>query len=127
MGWCMRKDIENRADIELLINSFYDKVRADGVIGYIFNEVVSVDWPQHMPTMYNFWEGVILYTGNYSGNPMAVHKHLNALEPLTPEHFKRWLQLFVTTVDAFFAGEKAELAKQRALSIAMSIQLKTMA
>jgi len=121
---CMRKDIENRADIELLINSFYDKVRADDSIGYIFNDVAKVDWPRHMPIMYNFWEGVIFYTGNYSGNPMAMHKDLNKLERLTPEHFKRWLQLFVSTVDELFEGDKAELAKQRAMSIAVSIQVK---
>ena len=28
-----KKDIENRADVELLINSFYDKVKPDPVIG----------------------------------------------------------------------------------------------
>lgn len=122
----MKKDIENRADIELLINSFYDKVRADDVIGYIFNDVTKVDWPHHMPTMYNFWEGVIFYTGNYSGNPMQVHKDLNKKEPLTPEHFKRWLQLFVETVNSLFEGDKAELAKQRAMSISTSIQVKIM-
>ncbi len=122
----MKKDIENRADIELLINSFYDKVRADDVIGYIFNDVTKVDWPHHLPIMYNFWEGVIFYTGNYSGNPMQVHKDLNKKEPLTPEHFKRWLQLFVETVNNLFEGDKAELAKQRAMSISTSIQVKIM-
>ncbi len=120
----MKKDIENRTDIELLINSFYDKVRADDVIGYIFNDIAKVDWPHHMPIMYDFWEGVIFYTGNYSGNTMKVHKDLNKKEPLTPEHFKRWLQLFTSTVNELFKGDKAELAKQRALSIATSIQIK---
>jgi hemoglobin len=122
----MKKDIESRADIELLINSFYDKVRADDVIGYIFNDVTKVDLPHHMPTMYNFWEGVIFYTGSYSANPMQVHKDLNKKEPLTPEHFKRWLQLFVETVNNLFEGDKAELAKQRAISISTSIQVKIM-
>jgi hemoglobin len=120
----MKKDIENRADIELLINSFYKKVRADEVIGYIFIDVVKVDWPHHMPTMYDFWEGVIFYTGNYRGNPMAIHKTLNNTEPLTAEHFERWLQLFTTTVNELFEGNKAELAKQRAMSIATTIQIK---
>ena len=118
------KDIENRADIELLINSFYDKVRADDVIGYIFSDVAKVDWPNHMPIMYNFWEGIIFYTGNYTGNPMAVHKNLHKQEALTPEHFARWMQLFVATVDELFAGDKAELAKQRAMSISTTIQIK---
>ena len=33
----MKKDIENRKDIELLVNRFYDKVIADQMIGFIFN------------------------------------------------------------------------------------------
>ena len=36
----------------------------------------------------------------------------------------RWLQLFTSTVDELFEGEKAELAKQRAMSIATVMQLK---
>jgi hemoglobin len=57
----MKKDIADRKDIEQLINSFYDKVRADELIGYIFNDVANVDWPHHMPVMYDFWEGIIFY------------------------------------------------------------------
>ncbi len=32
------KDIENKADIEILINEFYDKVKMDDTIGYIFKQ-----------------------------------------------------------------------------------------
>jgi hemoglobin len=117
-------DITNRADIELLINCFYDKVKADDIISYIFNDVAKVDWPHHLPIMYDFWEGVIFYTNTYRGNPMQVHKDLNLKEPLTAEHFKRWLELFVATVSELFEGDKAELAKQRAMSIAVTIQVK---
>ena len=120
----MKKDIADRKDIEQLINSFYDKVRADEQIGYIFNDVANVDWPHHMPVMYDFWEGIIFYTGHYSGNPMLVHTNLNKQMPLTAEHFTRWMQLFTATVNQLFEGEKAELAKQRAVSISTTIQIK---
>ena len=120
----MLKDIENRHDIELLIRSFYDKVIKDDTIGYIFNDVAKVDWDTHLPIMFNFWENVIFNVGTYRGNPMQLHKELNAKEPLTPGHFKQWLALFTATVDELFAGPKAELAKQRALSIATMIQVK---
>ena len=52
----MKKDIENRTDIELLVRSFYDKVKIDDTIGYIFNDIAKVDWEKHLPVMYNFSE-----------------------------------------------------------------------
>lgn len=120
----MKRDISNRADIQQLVDTFYDKVRSDEVIGYLFNEVAQVNWPQHLPRMYDFWENIIFQTGSFKGNPMVPHMQLHEKSPLTKEHFARWQQLFFATVDELFAGEKAELAKQRALSIATMMQLK---
>ena len=120
----MRKDIENRQDIELLINSFYKKVKTDTVIGYIFNDVMHVNWDRHLPVMYDFWENTLFYTGGYNGNPMQIHTRLNRITPLLPDHFRQWNLLFDLTVNELFAGEKAELAKQRALSISTVMQIK---
>ena len=120
----MKRDIENRNDIILLINTFYDKVKKDKVIGYIFNDVVKVNWSMHLPVMYDFWENVIFFTGAYTGNPMIVHKQLHNKTPLNAAHFKEWIQLFTQTIDELFEGEKAELAKQRAISIATMMQIK---
>lgn len=120
----MKKDIENIKDIKFLINSFYDKVKADTTIGYIFNDIAKVNWEKHLPVMYNFWENVIFFTGSYSGNPMTAHVKMHSVVNFTPEHFERWLKLFTATVDELFAGNKAELAKQRAISIATVMQLK---
>ncbi|MDD0858769.1 hypothetical protein NHF46_15535 [Arthrobacter alpinus] len=39
---------------------------------------------------------------------------------MTLEHFNRWLQLWTSTVDELFAGEKAEMAKVQAHQIAGS-------
>ena len=120
----MKKDIENRGDIELLVNSFYDKVRNDPVIGFIFNDIAKVNWERHLPVMYDFWENTLFYTGGYAGNPMETHRQLNQLIPLTAEHFQQWTRLFTSTVDELFTGEKALLAKQRALSISTLMQIK---
>ncbi|MEN9568823.1 MAG: hypothetical protein RL172_54 [Bacteroidota bacterium] len=120
----MKKDLEQRADIELLITRFYDKVIADDVIGYIFNDIAKVNWPKHLPVMFDFWENVLFFTGKYEGNPMTVHQHLHRVVPLTKAHFDRWYQLFSQTVDELFEGNNAILAKQRALSIATIMQLK---
>ncbi len=119
-----KKDITDRKDIEKMVNLFYEKVRKDDLIGYIFNDLVKVDWDKHLPVMYEFWEGVIFYTGSYTGNPMITHRKLNNMVSLTPDHFNRWLKLFLSTIDENFQGDKAELAKQRALSIATVMQLK---
>ena len=120
----MKKDIENRNDVQLLIDSFYEKVKADEVIGYIFNDIAKVDWGKHLPVMYDFWENVLFFTGTYNRNPITPHINLHRIARLTKEHFTRWLQLFTATVDELFEGEKAELAKQRAMSIATVMQLK---
>lgn len=120
----MKKDIENRTDVELLVNQFYDKVKIDPVIGYIFNDVAKVNWEKHLPRMYDFWENTILFTGNYEGNPMELHKHLHKLTPLKTAHFDEWNKLFIETVNGNFEGPHANLAKQRALSISSVMHLK---
>ncbi|HEY0679214.1 MAG TPA: group III truncated hemoglobin [Chitinophagaceae bacterium] len=119
-----KNDIENKQDIVLLINSFYNRVRANEIIGYIFNDIAKVDWEHHLPVMYDFWESVLFHTGPYAGNPMIVHKKLHQRHPLNPAHFAEWLKLFNATVDDLFEGLNAELIKQRAASIAMVMQLK---
>lgn len=118
----MKKDIQKRADIELLVNSFYAKVKADTVIGYIFNDVSRIDWEKHLPLMCDFWDNILFYSGTYHGSPMNLHKHLNKITILNKRHFTRWTRLFAATVDELFAGKNAELIKQRAAGISAIIQ-----
>jgi hemoglobin len=121
----LKKDILNRADIEIMVNTFYRKVLADKLLGFIFQDVARVNWVTHLPVMYNFWENVIFYTGSYEGNPLNLHKHLHHITPLGRPHFDRWNKLFVSTVDELFEGPNAGLVKERALSISeiMRVQL----
>lgn len=119
----MKKDIESGGDIELLVNTFYAKVKVNPVIGYIFKDIAKVNWESHLPVMYRFWENAIFYSGGYTGNPLMKHKHLDKIFPLTAEHFGEWNKLFLTTVDELFAGNNASLAKQRAISISTVMQL----
>src|SRR5436853_5764739 len=113
-----KNDIENRNDIISLINRFYEKIRLNEKIGYIFNDVAKVDWEHHLPIMYDFWENVVFHTGTYARNAIGVHKNLNQLTPLKKEHFAEWLKLWTETVDELFTGLNAEQIKQRANSIA---------
>lgn len=120
----MKNDIKDRADIQLLVDAFYTKVRADETIGYLFNEVAKVNWEQHLPRMYDFWENILFQTGGFKGNPMVAHVQLHQKSPLSAAHFARWQQLFLATVDELFEGDKAELIKQRARSIATMMLIK---
>ncbi len=118
----MKKDIATRKDIELLVNTFYDRVKTDALIGPVFTDIARVNWEKHLPVMCDFWENALLYSGSYSGNPMDLHKHLHKVMPLQMEHFQQWNQLFISTVDDLFSGGKALLAKQRALKISAILQ-----
>lgn len=120
----MKKDIENTCDIAVLVNSFYDKAKADATIGYIFNDIAKVNWAKHLPVMYSFWEQVLFGTGSYKGNTIAAHNDINSKVHFTKVHFDIWVGIFKETVDDLFSGDKAELAKQRAMSIATIMQLK---
>ena len=106
--------IQNRQDIELLVDEFYKKVRTDDVIGHIFNEVADVNWEKHMPVMYSFWESMLLDVMSYKGNAMTPHIALSKKTPMTQEHFTRWKKLFFETLDEYFIGDKVDEAKKRA-------------
>ena len=123
----MKRDIQSKEDIIQIVNNFYDKVKQDATIGHFFNEVIKVDWSKHLPKMYNFWDNVVFYTNNYTGNPMQVHKHINALHAFAGTDFKQWHKLFAQTIDELFEGDNAELMKQRALSVATVMQIKIVA
>jgi hemoglobin len=114
----MKRDILERSDIELLVDSFYEKVQQDELIGHIFTDVAKVDWSHHLPKMYDFWETILFGQKAFKGNPMAVHFNLNNHFPLQEDHFNRWKSIFFATVDEHFEGESAEQAKVKAQSIA---------
>jgi len=120
-----KTDITTRTDIELIIKKFYDKLLVDDLVGFLFTEVVHLNLEQHLPKLVDFWEDQLLGTNNYSGNPMKIHMNLHLKEPLKKEHFDRWLSHFNRTIDTHFSGPKAHLAKERALSIATVMQIKT--
>ena len=118
----MKRDIEDRKDIELMINTFYEKVIADPFIGPFFTETVKINWDRHLPIMYDFWDNAIFFSGTYTGRPLEAHKHLNSLAPLRKEHFEQWNKLFSETVNGLFTGEKATLAISRAYNISAVMQ-----
>ncbi len=119
------RDIESREDIEQLMRVFYAKAIPDEIIGHYFTQVIQMNMEQHLPVITDFWETVIFGVAKYKSNAIAVHQHLHAKSAFTDQHFERWVNLFQSTIDELFLGDKAELAKQRALSIATVMKIKT--
>ena len=120
----MKPDITTRADIEKLVNTFYDRVKPNPEIGFIFTEIAHMNWEEHIPIIVDFWETILLDNPVYRKNAMEVHYELNKKIPLQKIHFETWLTLFYQTVDGLFEGANADLAKKRAKSIADVMQFK---
>ncbi len=113
-----KQTLDSPEAVRLLVNSFYEKVQVDPLIGPIFMDVAEVDWASHLPKMYAFWESIILGNGAYDGHPFRPHLLVNQKETLRREHFERWLTLFFATLGEHFTGESAEQVRQRAYQIA---------
>jgi hemoglobin len=84
--------------------------------------VARVDWAEHLPKMYAFWDAVLFGTAGFKGNPLGVHLQLAELSPLGAREFDRWLALFQANVNRQFSGPMASEAKQRAARIAVVMQ-----
>lgn len=111
-------DIQSRKDIELLMTAFYEKVKRDDTIGFIFNDIARVNWEHHIPIICDFWGTLLLDAASYKKNAMEVHYILNRKVMFEEKHFQRWLKLFFETVDELFSGSTATIAKKKAKSIA---------
>jgi len=108
----------DEAMIECLVRGFYAKVRADAVLGPVFEARIG-DWEPHLARMCAFWSSVALMTGRYHGTPMAKHLPL----PVDGGHFDRWLALFEETAREICPGEAEAHFVERARRIAQSLEL----
>jgi len=105
----MKTELANFEDIVLFVDSFYDKVQSDELIGPVFDAVIT-DWQPHLEKMYNFWNAALFGVPGFKGNPFARHAPLS----LQQQHFERWLLLFNQTIDTYFEGTMAEEVKKKA-------------
>lgn len=118
-----KTDIETPEDIDRLIERFYTQyVLDDPIIGFFFTDIARIDLEKHLPKISAFWQLQLLGKIGYRGQTFAAHKDLHAQAQLTDDHFHRWLYLFEKTIDELFTGPQAESAKQRARTIARSMQ-----
>ncbi len=112
----------NEAHIEKLVTHFYQKVQKDEVLGPIFNDVVQVDWNEHIPLLCQFWNSIMLKTNEYHGNAYQKHIQLKQFTHIEEAHFVRWLNLFQEEAVNHLPGEIAEEIFQKASLIAESLK-----
>lgn len=112
-----KHDIRNKEDIELMVRSFYGLLLTEESIQPLF---ANTDFEAHVPHMVTFWSFVLFDEDGYKTNVMERHFHL----PLREGHFELWLKHFKQTIHNLFEGEKAQLALQRANSIAYMLKTK---
>lgn len=108
------------AMIHTLVHAFYDRVRAEPVLGPIFNRVIGDRWDEHLAKLCDFWSSVLLMSGRFKGAPMPAHARIAEIEPA---HFERWLALFDETAREVCPPEAAALFAAKAQMIAQSLQM----
>ncbi len=121
----MKKDIENRNDLLILVTKFYKKLLADNSISYLFTDVAKINPDHHFPILVDFWDSILFHSDTYRKNAMQPHMDLHQKSPLTKHHFDTWLRYFKESVDELFTGDNAFIIKERATSIATVMQIKT--
>ncbi|WP_282147734.1 group III truncated hemoglobin [Algibacter lectus] len=121
----MKKDLETRDDIYLLVSSFYIKVRKDEVLAPFFNDVIK-DWDAHLERLTTFWEASLFLKTKYTGNPLETHIKVDAdnKNTITEQHFGLWLNLWLETIDELFEGDFAQNAKFKARKMGSFLYLK---
>lgn len=117
----MKNDIQNREDVNLLVRTFYTKIRQDDLLGPIFNRMIPEEaWPEHLEKLTDFWETNLFGIRKFKGNP--THKHIKTDKAfdytISKKHFNQWLCLWKGTVNVLFEGDKATRALMAAFNIA---------
>lgn len=103
----------NEDSIATLVDTFYNRVREDDLIGPVFNRVVA-DWPEHLAKLKDFWSAVMLGTGRFKGNPMMAHMPIPEMDK---DHLVRWLTLWQQTTFEIFEPEVAEVFLYKAMMV----------
>ncbi|NNF27512.1 MAG: group III truncated hemoglobin [Gemmatimonadetes bacterium] len=108
-----------RPAIRDFVLSFYGRVRADPMLGPVFEARIE-DWDTHLERMQTFWGTVLRAEPGYvpiKGPPPRLHARIPGL---TVAHYDRWLELFHEVIEPRFEPWAVENIMGRARRIAMS-------
>lgn len=109
-----------RDSLTELVHSFYADVRADPLLGPVFEEALRERWEPHLARMVEFWSTVALGSKSFKGNVFAKHM---ALQGVTPAHFAAWVKLWGKHTDRLFTPEVAHELQTAAHGIARNLFL----
>lgn len=109
------RDLQNREDVAFVVNTFYDLVRKDEMLGPIFNKIIT-DWPSHLHKITLFWDQVLFDTRLYAGNPRIAHIEADKQvdHSIDISHFGKWLFYWINVINENFVGPRADLLIDRA-------------
>ena len=118
-------DIQNREDLEQIVQLFYKKLLSDNQINHFFTKFRDPKiLSEHLAILVDFWDNVVFYSGTYQRNAMAPHVMLHKEKAMKTEHFEIWLEHLSAAVDENFKGDNCQILKTRALSIATVMRIK---
>jgi hemoglobin len=114
------RDIATANDVGVLVRRFYRAAIPDPLLGPVF-ERYGVDWPRHLPKLVAYWEHVLLDRPGLATNTVAVHGSVQHVAPFGPAQIARWVELWEETVDEYYVGPVADLAKARAHQVGRAL------
>ena len=119
----MRTPLPNEPTVQSLtelVHSFYADVRADPLLGPVFEEALRDRWEPHLARMVDFWSTVALGSKRFRGNVFTKHM---ALQGVTPAHFAAWVRLWGEHTNRLFTPEVAHELQTAAHGIARNLFL----
>lgn len=117
----MMKEMTHRADVSVLVNTFYDRIRKDEVLGPIFNRHIKEEqWPIHLEKLTDFWVTTLFGVVCFKGNPTIAHRTVDEKlkYSIAQHHFEQWVSLWHNTIDSLFEGALENRAKKASESMA---------
>lgn len=104
--------------IAQLVHGFYADVRADPLLGPVFEKALHGRWDAHLQRLVDFWSTVALGTRSFKGDVFGKHM---ALDGVTPAHFAAWVRLWQLHTTRLFAPEAAQQLQLAAHGIARNL------
>jgi len=101
-----------------LAHHFYADVRADALLGPVFEAALHDRWEPHLARMVDFWSTVALGSKRFSGNVFSKHM---ALRGVTPAHFAAWVLLWGKHTERLFEPDVARELQTVAHGIARNL------
>ncbi len=110
----------DRATITRLVDRFYADIRADALLGPVFEPPLQGRWDAHLARMVDFWCTACKIERSFRGD---VYKKHMVLPDLAPVHLARWLRLWRQHTEALCAPQQAAHLQDVAVGVARVMHL----